>query len=842
MRAMFARRWRQSPSRATRAALLVEAVIDALRNAPALHWDILRQDVVFAGRAMRRAPALSVTVVLVTAIGIGATTAAFSLADHVLIRPLPFQDPDRLVKVWQMPPGGRLEASPANFRDWKTQAASFEGVAAFTEYSANLIGAGDPLRLDGAWVTGDLFSVLGVSPLAGRTTTADDSRETAPPTVVLSERLWHGRFAADPRIIGATVTLNDGPRVVIGVMPRSFEFPSRVVDFWVPLQLAPGDYIYGNPYLKTVARLKPGVSVTQALGDVRRIARQTGFLPGNGDGRISADVILLRDELSPQSRLLLWCLLAAAAGLLLIACTNLANLFMTRGLARSKELAVRTALGAGRHRLVRQMFTESLLLAFAGGAAGIVVAAATIPTVARLVPTTLPIAEVPAVDVRLLAVATAVTLFSSLSIGLLPAMRSAPHADAAALRDGARSSGSRRTDRLRSVLVVAQVGASVVLLVSCGLLLRAMLTVQATAPGFVGERVLTVRTALPWPKYNSVARRHEFFDRVLGDVRALPGVSSAAYITGLPLAMRGMIWSVAIPGQPQIPSAMRTVSIRFVTPGFFAAMGIPILRGRDVADSDTQSARFVAVVSESFARRYWPDQDAIGRRFTPLGALREQERTVVGIVGDVRWRGLERNSEPQMYLSSRQINDGALINHVPKELVVRGSVDPTTLVPAIRSSVARADPQQPVSDIQLVSDIVDAETAPRRVQVRVLGGFAVIAFLLAGLGLHGLLAYNVSQRAREIGVRLALGADRRSILMMVLRHGFTLALVGMAIGTAGAAAAARTLHALLAGVSPSDFATFGSALALAALMTAAGSLLPAIRAVRVDPLVAMRDE
>jgi predicted permease len=384
MRAMFARRWRQSPSRATRAALLVEAVIDALRNAPALHWDILRQDVVFAGRAMRRAPALSVTVVLVTAIGIGATTAAFSLADHVLIRPLPFQDPDRLVKVWQMPPGGRLEASPANFRDWKTQAASFEGVAAFTEYSANLIGAGDPLRLDGAWVTGDLFSVLGVSPLAGRTTTADDSRETAPPTVVLSERLWHGRFAADPRIIGATVTLNDGPRVVIGVMPRSFEFPSRVVDFWVPLQLAPGDYIYGNPYLKTVARLKPGVSVTQALGDVRRIARQTGFLPGNGDGRISADVILLRDELSPQSRLLLWCLLAAAAGLLLIACTNLANLFMTRGLARSKELAVRTALGAGRHRLVRQMFTESLLLAFAGGAAGIVVAAATIPTVARL--------------------------------------------------------------------------------------------------------------------------------------------------------------------------------------------------------------------------------------------------------------------------------------------------------------------------------------------------------------------------------------------------------------------------------------------------------------------------
>ena len=842
MCAMFARRWRQRGSAATRVSLLVDAIADVLRNAPALHWDILRQDVVFAFRTVRRAPALSLTVVLVTAIGIGATTAAFSLADHVLIRPLPFRDSERLVKLWQMTPGGRLEASPANFRDWRTQSSSFDSLGAFTEVSANLVGAGDPLRLDGALVSGDLFAVLGVSPLVGRTTRADDSRETAPAVVVVSDRLWRRRFAGDPGIVGTTVRLDDRPRVVVGVMPRSFEFPSRSVDFWIPFQFAPGDYVYGNPYLKTVARLKPRVSVEQAVADVQRIARQTAFLPGNGDGRVTATVVRLRDELTPQSRLLLWGLVGAAAGLLLIACTNLANLLLTRALAREKELAVRTALGASRHRLVRQMLTESVLLALVGGAAGVAVAAVSIPTFARLVPTTLPIAEVPSLDLRLLTAAIVVTLLSALSIGLLPALRSARHSDAAGLREGTRSTAGHRTERLRSTLVVTQVGASIVLLVSCGLLLRAMLTVQRTDPGFHGEDVLTVRTALPWPKYSSVAARHQFYDRVLGDVRALPGVSSAAYITGLPLAMRGMIWSVAISDQPQIPPGTRTVSLRFVTPGFFSSMGIALRRGRDVTDADTATAPFVGVVSESFARRYWPGQDPLGRRFKALGALGGQERVVVGVVADIRWRGLERDSEPQLYLSSRQIQDGALINHVPKELVVRTSVNPIGLLPAIRGIVARADPQQPVSDAQLVSDIVDAETAPRRVQVRVLGAFAAIAFLLAGIGLHGLLAYNVSQRAREIGVRLALGAGRRSILTMVVQRGVTLALVGIVIGTVAGAAAGRALQALLAGISPIDLATFGAALALAVLMTLAGSLLPALQAVRVDPLVAMKHE
>jgi putative ABC transport system permease protein len=764
----------------------------------------------------------------------------------VLIKPLPFRESERLVKVWQLPPGGgRLEVSPGNFRDWKAQASSFERIAAFTAYSANLVGGGEPLRLDGAWVSGDLFAVLGVPPLIGRTIAPDDDRETAAAAVVISERLWRGRFAADPGAIGTAVILNDAARVIVGVMPRTFEFPARAVDFWIPFQFAPGDYVYNNPYLQSIARLKPGVSHAQALAEMQRIALEISRrVSANvaGARTISANVIELRDEVSRQSRLLLWCLLAAAAGLLLIACTNLANLLLTRALARQKELAVRAALGAGRYRLLRQMLTESLLLAGVGGMAGVAIAAAGMPSVARLVPTALPIAEVPALDMRVLALATVATLASAIGFGLIPALRIAQQADASALREGARAGSGRNTERLRSMLVVAQVGASVVLLVSCGLLLRAMLNVQRIDPGFAVDGVLTLRTALPLPKYEGVARRHQFFDRVLDDVRALPGVSGAAYVTGLPMVMRGMIWSVSIPGQPQRLGERRTVSLRFVTPGFFATLGIPLRMGRDVAASDTRTSPYVAVVSESFANRLWPRQDPIGRRFTASGALSEHERIVVGVVGDVRVRGLEQESEPQMYLPSRQVNDGWLIAHIPKELVVKSAGAPMALVPSIRAIVARADPQQPLSDIQLLADIVDAETAPRRVQVRVLGAFAVIAFLLAGIGLHGLLAYNVSQRAREIGVRLALGAQRRSILAMVMRRGLRLAVAGVVVGAALALAAGRTLQALLAGVSPTDVATFGAAVGLAMLMTFVGSLLPAIRAVRVDPMDVIRGE
>ena len=869
MIALFARQWRQQPGLRSRASLCLRELAGALRDAPALHVEILRHDIKFALRALRRAPAFSLTVILVAATGIGATTAAFSLADHVLIRPLPFRDAERLVKLWQRPPsGGRLQLSPGHFREWRDRATSFEQLAAFDPHFANLVGAGDPVRLDGARVSGELFALLGVPPLIGRAIGPDDDREQAAGTVMISERLWRTRFAADGGAIGRTVRLNDQPLVIVGVMPRTFEFPMRAADFWIPFQFAPADYGYNNPSIEAIARLKPGVSRAQAFAEMQQVARSLAAVDRNVANGTTADVIALRDEMSSQSRLLIWCLLGAAAGLLLIACTNLANLLLTRGLARQRELAVRAALGAGRQRLTRQMLTESVLLAVAGGIAGVAIAASALPMLARLVPTALPIAEVPSLDLRLLGSAMLATLVSAIAFGVIPALRLAKQADAGALREGPRAGSSRRTERLRATLVIAQVGVSVVLLVGCGLLLRAMLQVAATDTGFSAGGVLTLRTALPSPKYDSVARRHAFYSRVLDDVRALPGVTAAGYTTGLPLVERARVWGVSMRDvPPPRPGEARSASLRFVTPGFFAAMGIPLRAGRDVADTDTQDSPPVAVVSDSFVDRYWPNQDPIGRRFTVRGL----ERTIVGIVGHVRVRGLERESEPQMYLPSRQVEDSQLIPYLPKDLVVRSARPPADsasgdaassdaasgdaasgdaasdhvaagLLTSIRAIVARADPEQPISDVQPLTDIVSAEVAPRRVQVGVLGAFAAIAFLVAGIGLHGLLAYNVSQRSREIGVRLALGAERRGILLMVMRRGLTLALAGAITGAALAALASRALQVLLADVSPTDGLVFAAAITLAMLMTLAGSLLPALRAIRVDPIEVMRGD
>jgi predicted permease len=858
MIALFARQWRQQPGLRSRAALCLRELSAALRDAPGLHAEILRHDVKFALRALRHAPAFSLTVIFVAATGIGATTAAFSLADHVLIRPLPFRDAERLVKLWQRStPGGRLQLSPGHFRDWRDRATSFEQMAAFDPHFANLVGAGAPVRLDGARVSGELFALLGVPPLIGRAIGPDDDREEAAGTVMISERLWRTRFAADPRAIGTTVRLNDQPLVIVGVMARPFEFPMRAADFWIPFQFAPNDYVYNNPSIEAIARLKPGVSRVQAFAEMQHVARSLADVDRNVANGTTADVIALRDEMSSQSRLLIWCLLGAAAGLLLIACTNLANLLLTRGLARQKELAVRAALGAGRQRLTRQMLTESVLLAIAGGIAGVAIAASALPMLERLVPTALPIAEVPRLDMRLLGAAVLATLVSAIAFGVIPARRIAKQADAGALREGPRAGSSRRTERLRATLVIAQVGVSVILLVGCGLLLRAMLRVAATDTGFSTDSVLTLRTALPAPKYDSVARRHEFYSRVLDGVRALPGVTAAGYTTGLPLVERARVWGVTVrDAPPPRPGEARSASMRFVTPGFFAAMGIPIRAGRDVADTDTHESPQIAVVSDSFANRYLPNQDPIGRRFIVRGVA----RTIVGVVGHVRVRGLERASEPQMYLPSRQVEDSQLIPYMPKDLVVRSAASvadaasgdvasdvasdriPAGLLTSIRAIVAQADPEQPISDVQPLADIVSAEVAPRRVQVGVLGTFAAVAFLVAGIGLHGLLAYNVSQRAREIGVRLALGAERRGILFMVMRRGLGLALAGTIAGAAVAAIASRALQVLLADVSPTDGVAFGAAIALAMLMTLAGSLLPALRAVRVDPIDVMRAE
>jgi predicted permease len=705
--------------------------------------------------------------------------------------------------------------------------------------SANLVGGSEPQRLEGIGVDADLLPMLGARPLLGRLFTPEDHRRGAAGTVLLSEGLWRARFGGDAAVIGRKVLLDGDPFTVIGVLPRHFQFPSRDTEIWTPMQLSEDDANdRTNAYFTVLGKLKRGVSIDKARAEMGLIAAQLERAYPKENVRMGVSIFRLRDELSPQSRLLLVALLGAAAGVLLIACTNLANLLLARALSRRRELAVRTAMGAGRERLIRQLMTESLILAALGGALGVALAVSVVPMIARLVPNALPIAEVPGVDLRMLGFAALLTGLTGVGFGVVPALKACSETDTSGLREGARAGSDRRTERLRSALVVAEVTASVALLIASGLLLRALWRLQRVDPGFRSESVLTMRTALPLPKYEPTQKRVQFYGRVLADVRALPGVASAGYISALPMVMRGGVWSVTLEGQPEEPSSSMTASLRFVTPGFFQTLGIPIRLGRDVAETDTHAAPFVAVVSDSFVRKHWPGESPLGRRFK----FGFHDRAVVGVVGDIKVRGLERSSEPQVYLSYQQADDGEIVGYVPKDLVVRTSEPANRMVPAIREILSRADPEIPISDVRPLAEIVRAETAPRRVQAWVLGAFAGIAVLLAGIGIHGLLAFTVSQRLREIGVRVAMGAEPRDILKMILRQGVILCAIGVALGLAVAYAAGRAMEALLAGVSPADAATFASAVALSAAMALLGSLLPALRAVRVSPMTVIRAE
>ncbi|HEY7111563.1 MAG TPA: ABC transporter permease [Thermoanaerobaculia bacterium] len=841
MRRLFARRRRDAQGAGAVAALWLGTAFDVAASALRTHLDILRQDLRFAARALSRAPGFALTAILVAAVGIGAATASYSVLDHVLVRPLPFPGADRLVDLWENDTEhgyGRTELSPANYRDWKSAARSFDGMAAYTIRSSNLAGEGTPERLEGAAATPELFGVLRVRAALGRVLTADDGRPGAEKTVLISDALWRRRFGSDPDVLGRKLLLDDAPHVVVGVMPPDFRFPGRDADVWTPLAFGASDYEDREDcYLKCVARLKPGVSVEKVRTEMRLVAAQLERAYPKENRRIGATVLRLRDEIAPESRWLLMALFGAAVGVLLIGCTNLASLLLARAIGRRRELAVRTAMGAGRERLVRQLLTESLVIAACAGAVGVLLAAAAGPLVARLVPNALPIAENPPLDLRMLAIAAVLTAATGIGFGVVPARRACREAAGANLHEDSRTGSGRATERLRAALVVAEVTASIVLLVSSGLLLRALWKLQGTDPGFRSEGVLALRTVLPMPRYEKTEERQKFYDRVLTQARGLPGVTHAAYISFLPMVARGMIQSVFLEGHTDGRDD-GLASLRFVTPDYFAAMGIPVKAGRDVAPSDTAASPFVAVVSESFVKRYWPGQGALGRRFR----FGQADRTVVGVVGDVRVRGLEGDSEPQVYVPSRQVPDGNYIGYVPRDLVIRSAVPAATLLPELRQIVAQADPLLPVSDVRPLSDLVASDTAPRRIQARALAAFAAVALGLAALGIHGLLSFTVSQRSREIGVRMALGATPRDILEMVLGRSAVLAGAGALLGGVLALGAAFAMRALLAGVSPADTATFGAAIGLAAAMTAAGSALPALRAVRVDPVTAIRTD
>jgi putative ABC transport system permease protein len=622
-------------------------------------------------------------------------------------------------------------------------------------------------------------------------------------------------------------------------MPPDFHFPHRV-DGWAPLTLREADFAdRTDTYLEGVARLRDGVTFERASAELAAIsARIERQYAESVD--IRGGVLRVRDEMGPRARLLVLALCGAALCILLLACANLASLLLARAASRGREMAVRAALGGGRERLVRQLVTECVGLALVGGAVGVAVAMAGVPLLGHLVPPWFPVAERPAVDARVLAIALLVVVATALLFGVMPGTRAAASRRGVfdALRDGARAGGGR-TQRLRAALVVAEVAASVVLLISSGLLIRAVWRIQAVDPGFRPERVLTARTALPLPAYAAAARREQFYARVLGEVRSLPGVTGAAYTTGLPLRQTGGIVRVVPAGVTIAPNDWSAASTRFVTPQYFATLGIPLRRGRDVAETDTRAQPLVAVVSESFVERYWPGAaDPIGKRFT----VADEERTVVGVVGDVRVRGREREAEPQLYLPYRQANDSALTGYAPKDLVVRSAAPAATLLPAIRRAVLAADPEQPVSDVATLSEVLGAETAPRVTQLRLLGVLSAVALLIAGVGIHGLLTFTVSRRSQELAVRRALGAQARSVIGGVLGEGLLLAVTGIAVGVALAYPAARAMGALLAGVEPADPPTVGAVAALCLVTAVVGCVRPAVRAARVDPLAALRTE
>jgi len=839
MAAIFARSRRETPA-SGRAGLWLSAIGEILANATAVHWDLLRQDLRYSVRTLSRARGFALTAILIVGAGIGANVAAFSLTDFILLRPLPFPAADRLVTLWERTPGyPRMELSPANYRDWKPAATSFERLGVHTTVSANLVGSGEPQRLDGAAVTADVLPALGVRPALGRIFADGEDAVGAPPTVILSDRLWRAAFAADSAIVGRTILLDDIPREVIGVMGPEFGFPSRRVQFWVPLTFPPNTFVdRSNTYLRGLGRLRPGVTLAAARAEMGVIAARSRTQYPKENENVAATVNPLHEEVTQQSRVMVLALSAAAFCLLLIVCANLANLLLARALGRRQELAVRAALGAGRERLVRQLATESLVLGLFGGAVGIGLAWSTVPLLWRLVPVSLPTAQAPGVDLRVLAFAAALTVLTAVVFGLAPMARPARRGvgDIEDLRDGARSTGGRK-ERLRGALVVAEVMASIVLLVVTGLLVRALWNIQRTDPGFRADGVLTVRTTLPVPKYAVTARRFAFYTRVLEEIQALPGVARAAYISFLPMVMRGGLWQVTVEGVAKGRYDEQTVSMRFVTPGFFETMRIPLRRGRDIGEQDTMDTDGAAVVSESFARRYWPGQDPVGRRFNVALA----DRVVVGVVGDIRVRGLEGDSEPQVYLAYRQVMDNWFPFYMPKDLVVRATLPLDQLAPAVRRIIRAADPQQPLSDMRPMTEIVEAETTSRALQARVLAGFALVAFLLAAVGIHGVLSFAVSQRSTEIGVRMALGAQRRDILVMVMKQGLVLAALGLVPGLALAYAAGRTLESMLIGVTPADLPTFAAAVGLTAAMALIGTLLPTLRAVRIDPVRAIRN-
>lgn len=807
----------------------------------------LIQDIRYTIRTLLKSPGFTAVAMLTLMLGIGVNTAIFSVVNAVLLRTLPFRDPDRLVMVWEdSSKNGFPHDTPAagSYSDWKAQTQIFEDMAAVAWRVVNLTGDGEPEKLEGERATHNLFSVLGVQPAVGRVFTADEDKPGSS-VVLISYGLWKRRFGADPKLIGRTILLDGEKKTVIGVTPSGFSFPpsdftSDVgIDVWMPAGFTARQLANrGSHYLEVVGRLRSGVTVDQANAGLKLLYRKvTAQYPDEAayvDGFVAEP---LQVSYTRDVRRGLVVLLVAVGFILLIACANIANLMLSRAAGRSREFAVRTALGAKRGRVIRQLMTESLLLAGAGGVLGLLLSQWCFVFLKNLVPPDLSQTVHLDFDWRVLGFATLISVASSVFFGLAPAVQATRLDLNEILKEGARGGVGSRRRGLRNALVVSEVALSLMLLIGATLLIRSFANLRGFDPGFRADHVLSMRLNIAQTKYGDFHKRSEFLDRILERVRALPGVKGAAFTSALPLTWKGGTNGFAVEGRPVQRGENLDAADRVVSAGYFEAMGIQMVRGRPFDARDGENSMPVSVINSTMARQFWPNQDPIGNRFK--FDARGPWITIVGVSHDVHQMGLNVPVKAEMYFPYWQAKDNWM---VPRDLVVRTSGDPMSLAGTVRRAVWQIDNDQPISNVQTLDHLLDEEVSQRRVQVTLLGAFFALALVLACVGIYGVLSYAVAARIQEIGVRVALGAASRDIRRAVIGQGLALAGLGMAIGVAGGAIATRLLSSLLFGVSASDPWAYLGAAAAFSLVTLLASYVPAHRASRVDPIVALRYE
>jgi putative ABC transport system permease protein len=802
--------------------------------------DAFLRDFALAVRILRRRPGFTALAVTVLALAIGANSAIFSVVEGVLLRAPAFHDPGRLVFVWEARPERnqvRNVVASYNYARWRERTRSFKGISAYTASGANLTGSGDPERLDAGRVTGNLFEVLGVRPFLGRALTDADSRPQAPAVAVLSEGFWRRRFAADPGIVGRSLTLDGRPTTVVGVVPQSFQVPAEAA-VWLPITMDQELHdAWRGRSLTVIARLAPEATLAQAREEMARLADDLAReLPAYNTGW-TVNVFPLHADLVRDVRPALTVLMGAVALLLLVACANVANLLLARALSREREVAIRSALGASPARLVRQLLAESVLLGTLGGIAGLLLAAWLLQGLLALLPAEVRLVTQVGLNAAVLAFTAGLSLMSAVLFGLVPAWQQARPSLVPALKEGGQTRGaSHARRRLKGVLVVSEIALSLVLTAGTGLLLRSFWKLANVDPGFRPQGVLAVPIGLPVLSYPTPDRQTAFFREAVARASRLPGVASVAAMSATPLTRGGSATRFRVLDRPVPPRGEEpSTNVRIVTPGLFRTLDVPLLAGRDFDERDVAGRPAVVVVSRGLAREFWPDKNPLGQRVS-LSWDGWTEAEVVGVVGDVRLRALDQEMPRVMYWPQAQLASGFMT------LLVRTSGPPPALVPAVRQALASLDRDLPPGRFRTLDEVAAGSLEQRRFLLRLLFGFALVALTLAAVGVYGVMSYTVVERIPEVGVRLAVGASPRDIVRLILKEGSLLGVAGVGIGLVLAAAGAGALRALLFEVPPRDPVSLAAVAVLLLLATLAAAWLPARRASRTDPLKALRAE